>query len=109
MTLEFGTVPKRASFTLSSDADFYTQVATSDASNLPGTAVFTIKFYNSADAVVGSYVATVATDTATWQVDKADVATLLAATPTQGRIYYEDGAGGPELLLVQGVVNDVSL
>lgn len=108
MTINFGALPARASFTLSSDADFYQEVQTTDGTAYPGTAVMTLRWLNASDAVIGTWLATFNASTATFFVDKAVVATLLAAAPVQGRVFYEDGAGGPELLLAQGVVRDVS-
>lgn len=108
MTINFGALPARASFTLSSDADFYQEVQTTDGTAYPGTAVMQLRWLNGFDVVIGTWSASFAASTATFQVDKAVVAALLAGAPVQGRVFYEDGAGGPELLLAQGVINDVS-
>ena len=108
MTINFGNLPARASFTLSSDADFYQQVRTDDGTSYPGTASMTLAFLDASDVVIATWTATLLADTATFQEVKTDVSTVLEDAPVQGRVYYEDGAGGPELLLAQGPVRDIS-
>jgi hypothetical protein len=108
MTINFGALPARASFTMSSDADFYQEVDTDDGTSYPGSAVMTLQLLDAADAEVDSWTATFSGGTATFQEDKTTVATALASTPVQGRLFYEDGAGGPELLLAQGPIRDIS-
>lgn len=108
MTINFGALPARASFTLSSDADFYQEVQTTDGSVYLGTAVMQLRWLNASDVVLGTWSATFDESTATFFEDKAVVAALLLLSPVQGRVFYEDGAGGPELLLAQGVIRDVS-
>ena len=108
MTQNYGVLPVRSSFTLTSDADFYQVVTTVDGLSYPGTATMTLKFLNAADAVLVSWAAVIAGANATFKKDKTDVAALLLLLPVQGRVFYEDGAGGPELLLAQGQVRDVS-
>jgi hypothetical protein len=83
-------------------------VRTDDGLSFPGTATLTLKFLNDVDAVLVSWSAAIAGATATFQKDKTDVAALLLLTPVQGRVFYEDGTGGPELLLAQGAVRNVS-
>ena len=106
--MNFGGLPVRASFTLSNDSDFYQVVKTSDGTVFPETAVMELRWLNGADEVITTWSATFADDTATFREDKDDVADLLAAKPVQGRVFYEDGEGGPELLLAQGVIHDLS-
>jgi hypothetical protein len=108
LTINFGALPARASFTMSSDADFYQQVDTDDGTSYPGTAVMTLVLLDAADAEVDSWSASFSGDTATFQEDKVTVAAALDDSPVQGRVYYEDGAGGPELLLAQGPIRDIS-
>ena len=108
MTINFGNLPARASFTLNSDGDFYQQVDTDDGTSYPGTAVMTLTFLSMTDAVLASWTATFSGDTATLRKDKVDVAALLLLLPVQGRLFYEDGAGGPELLLAHGPVRNIS-
>lgn len=104
----YGVVPIRASFTLNSDGDFYQVVRTTDGTSWPGTATLTLRWLNAADAVLASWVATLAGADATLRADKTAVAALLLLSPVQGRVLYEDGAGGPELLLAQGSIRNVS-
>ena len=106
--INFGVLPVRASFTLSSDADFYQTLTTSDNSSFPASATLTLLFTDEDDETVGTWNATISGSTATFQEDKTDVETVLDAEPTQGRLYYDDGDGGPELLLAQGVIHDLS-
>lgn len=108
MTANYGVLPVRSSFTLSSDADFYQVVTTVDGVSYPVLATLSLKFLNAADAVVATWTATIVAANATFQKDKALVAALLLLLPVQGRMFYEDGAGGPELLLAQGPVRDIS-
>ena len=108
MTQNYGVLPMRSSFTLSSDADFYQVVTTVDGLNYPVASTLTLKFLNAADAVLVTWPATIVAANATFKKDKTDVAALLLLLPVQGRVFYEDGAGGPELLLAQGQVRDVS-
>lgn len=108
MSINFGVLPVRASFTLSDDADFYQTLTTSDGSSFPASATLTLIFTDEDDDTVATYSATISASTATFQEDKTDVATLLGLVPTQGRLYYDDGDGGPELLLAQGPIHDLS-
>lgn len=108
MTINFGRLPARSSFTLASDADFYQEIQTLDGTVYPGTAVMVLRWLNASDAVIATWAATFAGDTATIHKDKVDVAALLTSSPVQGRLFYEDGAGGPELLLAQGPIHDLS-
>lgn len=108
MSINFGVIPVRSVFTLSSDADFYQVCRTSDASNFPVATVLNLKFLSSADAVLATWTATIVTSTATFNKTAATVAALLLLLPVQGRLYYNDGAGGPTLLLAQGDLRDVS-
>lgn len=108
MTQNYGVLPVRSSFTLNSDGDFYQVVTTEDGLSYPGTATMTLKFLNAADAVIATWTANISGANATFQKDKVDVAALLVLLPVQGRVFYEDGAGGPELLLAQGQVRNVS-
>ena len=107
MPINFGVMPVRCSFSLSSDADFFQTVRTADGSNFVGTAVVSIVWENAAGTVVDTWTATLDDDTATFEEDKADVAALLLLLPVQGRVFYEDGAGGPELLMAKGpIINE---
>lgn len=108
MTINFGTLPVRGTLTLSSDTDFYQQVTTDDSANYPATASMTIKVYSAAGLVLDTWLATIATNLATFNEDKVDVALVLAASPDHGRVFYQDGAGGPELLLARCDIHDVS-
>jgi hypothetical protein len=108
MTINFGLLPARTSFTLSSDSDFYQAVTTNDGTSYPVTATLQLRWLNAADTVVATWSATIVAATATFFTDKALVAALLLLLPVQGRVFYEDGAGGPELLLAQGVIRDIS-
>ena len=106
--MNFGGLPVRASFTLSNDADFYQQVKTSDGSDFPATSILELRWLNAADEVIVTWSATVDGPIAVFREDKSDVADLLAAKPVQARLFYEDGAGGPELILAQGNIHDLS-
>lgn len=108
MTINFGGLPIRATFTMSTDADFYQVVRTSDGSDFPVTTVMVLRWLDAVDTVLSSWTATVSGDIATFHEDKAVVAALLALTPVQGRLLYEDGVGGPELLLAKGNIHDLS-
>lgn len=108
MTINFGVNPAQTSFTLSSDADFFQTLRTADSSAFVGTAVITLKFFDAVDTVLTTWTASIVGAVATFETDKADVATLLSAKPKEGRVYYEDGAGGPELLVAKGGVRDIS-
>lgn len=108
MTINFGRRPVRASFTLTSDADFYQEIITSDGTSYPGTASMTLKFLDASDSILATWTATFVTSTATIRAAKASVSTLLGLNPVQGRVFYLDGGGGPELLIAQGIVNNVS-
>lgn len=108
MSLNFGVIPVRTTFTLSSDARFYQIARTSDGSNFPGSATLSIVWLNAADAVIGTWASTIATNTATWSQTKATVASLLLLLPKQGRVFYSDGASITDLLLAQGDILDKS-
>lgn len=109
MTINFGVLPVRCSFTLSSDADFYQGVKTADDSDFPVDTELEIRWLDKDDNVLDTWPATVAGATAQFRESAATVASLLAGdTPVQGRVFYMDGAGGPELLVAQGVVRDIS-
>lgn len=108
MTINMGVKPARMSFTLTDDGDFYSVLRTRDGSNFPVTAVLQIRIYNAADSLLTTWTATVSGANATFNVDKAAVATLLALSPVQGRLFYHDGASGPEIILAKGPVNDES-
>ena len=108
MTINFGVLPARSSFTVTRDADFYQVVRTSDGSNFPATATIKIVWLNAADSVLATWTATLDGSTAIFYTDEAVVAALLALSPVQGRLFYEDGAGGPELLLAKGPIRDES-
>lgn len=108
MALNFGVLPVRTSFTLSSDADFYQLLRTSDGSDFPATASVSIKWLDKTKAAVGTWTATISGTSALFREDAADVAVVLALAPIKGRVFYEDGAGGPELLLAEGDVRDIS-
>src|SRR5690606_21234138 len=66
MTMNFGGLPVRASFTLSNDSDFYQVVKTSDGTVFPETAVMELRWLNGADEVITTWSATFADDTATF-------------------------------------------
>ena len=108
MSINFGVTPVRSVFTLSSDADFYQVCRTSDGTNFPVATSLQIKFLSVTDAVLATYTATIVTSTATFKQTAATIAALLLLLPVQGRLYYNDGAGGPALLLAQGDIRDVS-
>jgi hypothetical protein len=108
VTINFGSLPVRASFTVSTDADFYQVVRTDDGASYPVTASMQIRWLNAADAVVATWSGTRSGADMIFQQDKTTVVTLMALTPVQGRLFYEDGAGGPELLLAQGQIHDLS-
>jgi hypothetical protein len=108
VTINFGVLPVRSSFTLSSDADFFQVVRTADGSNFPASTTMQLKFLSAADAVLATWTAAVVTDTATFHEDKAVVAALLGLLPVASRLYYVGGVGAPELLLAQGLIHDVS-
>ena len=108
MTINFGVKPARASWTLTDDADFYSTVQTRDLSNFPATAVISVVFVDAAGGVLATYTATGVGATATFNVDKAVIAALLLTEPAQGRLFYQDGVGGPELLMAKGPINDES-
>jgi hypothetical protein len=107
VTINFGLIPVRASFTMSSDADFYQVVSTSDDSNFPVGCTMVIKILDSEDVVLDTWSATISGSTATFEEVKADVATVLDGDPVAARVYYQE-SGGPELLLAQGLIHDVS-
>src|SRR5690606_7377288 len=108
MTVNFGGLPVRATFTLSSDADFFQVVKTSDGAHFPETTVMELRWLDDEDLVVATWTAAVDENLATFYEDKSDVAALLALNPVQGRLFYEDGVGGPELLLAKGTIHDLS-
>jgi hypothetical protein len=108
VTINFGSLPARASFTVSRDADFYQVVRTDDGTSYPATAVMEIRWLDATDAVIATWSGTRAGANMIFQEDKTDVAAMLDDSPVTGRVFYEDGAGGPELLLAQGPVHDLS-
>lgn len=108
MTINFGGLPVRSTFTLSRDADFYQVVKTSDGTNFPVTTNMQLRWLDEADAVISTWTATVLNETATFREDKTVVVALLDLAPVQGRLFYEDGVGGPELLLAKGNIHDLS-
>ena len=108
MTINFGVVPERVSFTLSSDADFFQACRTADGSDFPVAAVLEIRWVNRAGTVLDTWAATITDDTAQFNEDKALVAALLDDDPVQGRLFYQDGGSGPELLVAEGTVRDIS-
>ena len=109
MAVEFGNLPARAAFTLSSDADFYQVVRTSDGTSYPTGSTMVIKLLDAVDAVLTTWSATLLADAATFNVDKLVVAALLLQSPVQGRVFYQDVLNsGPELLIAQGNIRDIS-
>ena len=108
MTTNYGVLPVRSSFTLASDASFYQVVTTADGLDYPGTATMSLKFLNEVDAVVATWTATIAGANATFSKTKTEVAALLLLLPVQGRVFYVSSVGGPELLLAQGTIRNIS-
>ena len=108
MSINFGVVPVRCTFTLGSDQRFYQVARTSDGTNFPVSATLAIIWVSVAGAVIGTWSATIATNTATWSVAKATVATLLLLNPESGRVFYSDGATITDLLLAEGDILDKS-
>ncbi len=107
MTINFGLIPARASFTMSSDADFYQVVTTQDGSNFSVGSTVTIKIYDEEDTLLDTWNATVSGANATFEEVKADVATVLDGSPTYARVYFQE-TDGPELLVAQGLIHDIS-
>src|SRR5690606_824541 len=108
VTINFGVLPVRCSFTLSRDADFYQTVTTSDGENFPNDTTMSIKFYDDEDTVLATWTASITGNMATFHEDKEDVAEVLDDEPVQGRLHYQGGLTAPELVLAQGAIHDVS-
>jgi hypothetical protein len=108
VTINFGALPVRASFTVSSDADFYQVVTTDDGTSYPATATMEIRWLDASDVVIDTWSGTRSGANMTFQEDKTVVSAMLDDDPVAARVFYDDGAGGPELLLAQGLVHDLS-
>lgn len=105
----FGYLPASTAFNLSSDGDFYQAVATASGASYPVGATMVLKWLNASATIIGTWSATIVTSLATFNEDKTVVAALLALTPIQGRVFYQDvTASGPELLIAKGSVRDIS-
>lgn len=108
MSINFGVIPVRCTFTLGSDQRFYQVARTSDSSNFPVSATLVIQWVDATAAVLATWSSTISTSTATWSVAKATVAALLALSPESGRVFYGDGASITDLLLAEGDIVDKS-
>lgn len=104
MALEFGTVPERGTLALSRYGDFVTEIV-SDDGPWPVEATLEFRFYPEGQSVV-TWAATIADDTAAWNVDKAQVASLLDSKVAVYRLFYVSGSY--DLEFSRGAIKDVT-
>lgn len=91
-TVALGFVPIQLSVHLTRDADFAATLRTSDSSNFPSGTAVTLELQKSGSAA-STWAATVAADSAVWNVDKAVVNALVPRTRYAARVIYNDGTG----------------
>lgn len=85
--LEFGLVPEIGVVALTRYGDFVTEIKTEDGVPWPDEARWEFRFLpDGSDWVI--WPATISGDTASFAVDKADVASLLASKPDMYRLFY---------------------
>jgi hypothetical protein len=100
VTISLGFKPVPIEVRLARDSDFVTALVAD--SDWPDGTVIELVFPH--DGSTTTWPATVAADTARWDVPRAQVAALLAANARKARLHYRDTPGGPELLWGVGSV-----
>lgn len=86
MTFTLGAIPKQMEVELSSGADFIQTMHTETGDPWPvGTAV-ELRFSDGT-----TWAATITTNQIAWNVDKADVATLIATHAKNAQLFYVNG------------------
>lgn len=101
MTIQLGTIPENLRVHLAADADFVASM-TSTTGTWPGTGV-TLELIDPMGTVVASWPATISGAVASWDVDAAEVAPVVAAGVRTARLHYTDSAGS-DLLWARGSV-----
>lgn len=104
MALEFGTVPERGTMAVSRYGDFVTEIV-SDDGPWPVGATLEFRFYPEGSSVI-TWAGTILDDTATWNVDKAQVVALLETGVSVFRLFYISGTY--DLEFSRGQIKDVS-
>lgn len=100
MSFTLGVEPESFTLILSAGADFVSTIVATDGD--PWGAVDVSLIFDDADET--TWTATVDTDELRWNVDKAEVDTLLAARPKHVRLFYVDGT--TDLLWANGRVSE---
>lgn len=104
MALEFGNIPERGTLALSRYGDFVTEIISDDGA-WPDEAELEFRFYPEGSSVV-TWAATVDGDTALWNVDKAQVASVLDTGVGVYRLFYISGSY--DLELSKGQIKNVT-
>lgn len=90
-TLTLGATPKALMVNLVTDADFVQQLTRSGTSPWPTGAELRLEFTHR-DATTTTWSATLANQTAVWNVDKAEVNVVIAKGVRVARLRYVQGA-----------------
>lgn len=89
MAFALGTQPEKLTIQLSPRSDFVAVIQRSDGQDwAAGTEVF-LEFETTTDPI--SWPATISGTDASWNVDEADVDTLIATRPRKARLWYVEG------------------
>lgn len=88
--VSLGQKSKRTPIYLSSNSDFLAAGKTSDGSNFPTGAVIKIVFD---DVATTEWLATISGNRFSWNIDKTQVASLIASGVTRGSVLYHDNSG----------------
>lgn len=96
MTAALGFVPYPAVFNLlKTDADFIQTIRTADGSDWPVGTNVVIRLFTADGAYTTDWPSSIVDDTINWEIDKAVVAAVHAATTGKsllGHVIYNDGA-----------------
>lgn len=97
MTFTLGYTPEKFKLIVASGSDFFSSLRRSDDTDWPESSLVTLDFGNEMQ-----WDATLDGPTATWDVDQAEVAAVIAAKPKKVRLWYVDGE--VRLLWASGVL-----
>jgi len=104
MAVTLGLIPFDLNVELAPDADFVSTITNNVGNWAGGTAIELRLSASSSGSSPTVWAAAVTGPTASWAVDKADVAAALAAGVSYARLHYTDGAGD-DLLWGKGRVS----
>jgi hypothetical protein len=76
---------------LTRNTDFIRRIETVSPEVFPVGCVVELRWYQSNGSLIDTWAATVTSTQADWNVDKADVDTLIALVPDKAKLFYIDG------------------